>query len=238
MNEERVLIVEDDPDIASIEQDYLEFNGYASDICVDGNAAVTMALEGTYDLILLDVMLPGLDGFQICKKLRETLDIPILMVTARREDIDQIRGLGLGADDYIEKPFSPSILIAKVKSQLNRYKRLKGEQEAHVEEITIGAITLNSKTHQVFVNGVEKRLKNKEFQLLEFLMKNVDAVFSRDYLYTKIWGLDALGDTATVAVHINRLREIIEEDPSAPIYIVTIWGAGYKFKSPDITPTP
>lgn len=233
MNEDRILIIEDDVDITSIEQDYLEFNGFKADIANTGTEGLNKALTGDYDLILLDLMLPGIDGFQICKKLRETMDVPILMVTARREDVDQIRGLGLGADDYIEKPFSPSVLIAKVKSQLSRYKRLKGSHLDTSGEITWGGITLNSKTHQVFVNGEERKLKNKEFQLLEFLMYNHDTVFSREHLYTKIWGLDAIGDTATVAVHVNRLRDIIEEDSSNPEYIITVWGAGYKFKTPD-----
>lgn len=233
MTDEKILIIEDDVDITSIEQDYLEFNGYKADIATNGTDGLNKALSGEYSLILLDIMLPGIDGFQICKKLRETMDVPILMVTARREDVDQIRGLGLGADDYIEKPFSPSVLIAKVKSQLARYKRLKGECSDNGGEITWGGITLNSKTHQVFVSGEEKKLKNKEFQLLEFLMHNHDTVFSREHLYTKIWGLDAIGDTATVAVHVNRLREIIETDSSNPQYILTVWGAGYKFKTPD-----
>lgn len=233
MNQDMILIIEDDSAIAAIEQDYLEFNGFKADIASTGPEGLDMALKGTYNLILLDVMLPGMDGFQICKKLRETMDIPILMVTARREDVDQIRGLGLGADDYIEKPFSPSVLIAKVRSQLTRYKRLKGDTEESSGIIEWGAITLNSKTHQVFVNGDERKLKNKEFQLLEFLMLNPNAVFSREHLYTKIWGLDAIGDTATVAVHVNRLREIIEEDSTNPQYILTVWGAGYKFKAPE-----
>ncbi len=233
MEQERILIIEDDSSIASIEQDYLEFNGFQADIATTGPDGIEMAESGSYGLILLDIMLPGMDGFAICKKLRETLDIPILMVTARREDIDQIRGLGIGADDYIEKPFSPSVLIAKVRSHLARYKRLKGLDESASAIHKYKDISLNSKTHQVFVKGVEKKLKNKEFQLLEFLMMNPNVVFSREHLYTKIWGLDAIGDTATVAVHVNRLRDIIEEDSSNAQYIVTVWGAGYKFKAPE-----
>ena len=232
MPEEHILIIEDDASIASIEQDYLEFNGYRVSVASTGPKGLEMALTGEYQLILLDIMLPGMDGFQICKELRQTLDIPIIMVTARREDIDQIRALGLGADAYIEKPFSPSVLVAKVKSQITRYKRLTGTSDDGIGITEIGNIKLNSITHQVFVNGEEKKLKNKEFQLLEFLMNNPDAVFSREVLYTKIWGLDAIGDTATVAVHINRLREVIETNQATPEYIITVWGAGYKFKTP------
>ncbi len=232
MSEGNVLIVEDDAAIAEIEKDYLEFNGFDSAIATTGTEGLKMAQTGQFHVILLDVMLPEMDGFQVCKKLRETMDLPIIMVTARREDEDIIRGLGLGADDYIQKPFSPSVLIAKVKSQLARYKRLKGDLSNPTGIITIGDITLNTKTHQLFVNGEEKKLKNKEFQLLEFFMTNPDTVFSREHLYTKIWGLEAIGDTATVAVHVNRLREVVEEDSSNPIYIVTVWGAGYKLVTP------
>lgn len=233
MTNETILIIEDDGDIAAIEQDYLEFNGFSSEVATTGPEGLEKGLSGNYSLILLDVMLPGMDGFQICKKLRETTDIPIVMVTARQEDVDQIRGLGLGADDYIQKPFSPSVLIAKIKSQLSRYKRLKGDTVGNNGIIEIDNILLNSKTHQIFVDGEEKKVKNKEFQLLEFLMSNPNVVFSRDHLYTKIWGLDAIGDTATVAVHVNRLRDIIETNSAEPVHIQTVWGAGYKFVATD-----
>ena len=225
----RILIVEDDDDIASIEKDYLEVSGYQVTVEENGTAGLTEALTGDYDLILLDVMLPGMDGFQIVRKLRDKVDIPIMMVTAKRTDIDKIRGLGFGADDYIEKPFSPGVLVAKVKSQLAQYERLKGKPEDR-KRITISGITLESDTHRIWVRGEEKVLPNKEFQLLEFLMVHADVVFSRESLYTRIWGMDSLGNTSTVPVHINRLREAVEEDPSNPKYILTIWGVGYKFK--------
>lgn len=225
----RILIVEDDDDIASIERDYLEVGGYEVKVEENGTAGLTEALTGEYDLILLDIMLPGMDGFQIVRKLRDKIDIPIMMVTARRSDIDKIRGLGFGADDYIEKPFSPGVLVARVKSQLARYERLKGTGERR-KKISIGGITLEPDTHRIFVRGEEKVLPNKEFQLLEFLMVHVDVVFSRESLYTRIWGMDSLGNTSTVPVHINRLREAVEEDPSNPKHILTIWGVGYKFK--------
>lgn len=225
----RILIVEDDDDIASIERDYLEVGGYEVKVEENGTAGLTEALTGEYDLILLDIMLPGMDGFQIVRKLRDKIDIPIMMVTVRRSDIDKIRGLGFGADDYIEKPFSPGVLVARVKSQLAQYERLKGTGERR-KEISIGGITLEPDTHRIFVRGMEKVLPNKEFQLLEFLMVHADVVFSRESLYTRIWGMDSLGNTSTVPVHINRLREAVEEDPSDPKHILTIWGVGYKFK--------
>ena len=225
----RILIVEDDDDIASIEKDYLEVSGYQLTVEENGTAGLTEALTGDYDLILLDVMLPGMDGFQIVRKLRDKVDIPIMMVTAKRTDIDKIRGLGFGADDYIEKPFSPGVLVAKVKSQLAQYERLKGKPEDR-KRITISGITLESDTHRIWVRGEEKVLPNKEFQLLEFLMVHADVVYSRETLYTRIWGMDSLGNTATVPVHINRLREAVEEDPANPRHILTIWGVGYKFK--------
>lgn len=225
---QKILIVEDDRAIAEIERDYLELEGFGVEIAQDGPEGLSRGLEGGFDLILLDLMLPGMDGFLVCQKLRQTLDIPIVMVTARREDIDKIRGLGLGADDYVEKPFSPGVLVARVKAHLAQYQRLK-EKKAPAE-ITLGAVRLNTDTHRVFVEGQEVSLKNKEYELLLFLMLHVDMVFDRETLYEKVWGLDAMGDNATVAVHINRLREKIERDPAKPQYIETVWGAGYRFR--------
>ena len=226
---EKILIIEDDEAIAAIERDYLEIDGFSVEIAPDGVTGLNKGLGGGFDLILLDLMLPGLDGFTVCRKLREQLDIPILMVTARQEDIDKIRGLGLGADDYIEKPFSPSVLVARVKANLAQYRRLSGKRQAP-SEITLGGIRLNTGTHRVFVDGKEIELKNKEYELLLFLMLNVDLVFDRETLYERVWGMDAMGDNATVAVHINRLREKIEKNPAKPRYIETVWGAGYRFR--------
>lgn len=226
---EKILIIEDDAAIAEIERDYLEIDGFSVEIASDGLTGLNRGLSGEFGLILLDLMLPGLDGFTLCRKLREKLDIPILMVTARREDIDKIRGLGLGADDYIEKPFSPSVLVARVKANLCQYRRLAGGGR-NASEIALGGIRLNTGTHRVFVNDREVELKNKEYELLLFLMLNVDMVFDRETLYEKVWGLDAMGDNATVAVHINRLREKIEENPAKPRHIETVWGAGYRFR--------
>lgn len=225
----KILLIEDDAAIAAIERDYLEIEGFEVEIASDGRVGLERGLNGSFDLILLDLMLPGMDGFAVCRKLREKIKIPILMVTARQEDIDKIRGLGLGADDYIEKPFSPSVLVARVKANLAQYERILGVEKTPAE-IALGGIRLNTGTHRVFVEGREVELKNKEYELLLFLMLNVELVFDRETLYEKVWGLEAMGDNATVAVHINRLREKLEKDPSKPRYIETVWGAGYRFR--------
>ncbi len=228
---EKILIIEDDAAIAAIERDYLAIDHFDVEIATDGRSGMERALQGNFDLILLDLMLPGIDGFTICRRLRETLDIPILMVTARHEDIDKIRGLGLGADDYIEKPFSPSVLVARVKAHLAQYARLKKTDKNTTMPITIGSIHINTQTRRVYINDTEIELKNKEYELLLFMALNMDVVFNRETLYERIWGMDAMGDNATVAVHINRLRDKIEEDPSNPRYIQTVRGAGYRLKA-------
>lgn len=227
----KILIIEDDIAIAEIERDYLEINGFEATIETDGISGLNTALKGGFQLVLLDLMLPKIDGFTVCRSLREYLDIPILMVTAKKEDIDKIRGLGLGADDYIVKPFSPGELVARVQAHIATYNRLKdGIREIQLE-ITVGAIRINPKSHRVFVKEKEISLKNKEYELLLFLVTNADMVFDKETLYERIWGMDAVGDNATVAVHINRLREKIEDDPSNPHYIETVWGAGYRFRA-------
>ena len=225
---DKILIIEDDLDIAAIERDYLLAADFDAEIAEDGNKGLSLGLSGAYSLILLDLMLPGIDGFALCRRLREKLDIPILMVTARREDMDKIRGLGLGADDYIEKPFSPGVLVARVKAHLAQYGRLSGKRQNRAE-ITAGSIKINTETRRVYVGEREIELKNKEYEMLLFLVLNEEIVFSKEKLYEKIWGMEAIGDNATVAVHINRLREKIEDDPAAPRYIQTVWGAGYRF---------
>ncbi len=227
----KILIIEDDLAIAEIERDYLEINGFAVQIETNGVSGMNTALRGNFQLILLDLMLPQIDGFTVCRKLREQLDIPILMVTAKKEDIDKIRGLGIGADDYIVKPFSPGELVARVQAHIATYHRLKCDVQEPQPEITVGAVRINPKSHRVFIRDKEINLKNKEYELLLFLVTNADMVFDKETLYEKIWGMDAVGDNATVAVHINRLREKIEDDPSNPQYIETVWGAGYRFKA-------
>lgn len=225
-----ILIIEDDRDIAEVERDYLTINGFKADITDNGITGIDMVKQNDYDLVLLDLMLPGLDGFSVCKKLREITDIPILMVTARKEDIDKIRGLGLGADDYIEKPFSPNVLVARVKANLAQYDRLKKNDEKKESIIEIGDYKINTSSHRVYKSETEIELKNKEYELFLFLVMNADIVFDKETLYERLWGLEAFGDTATVAVHINRLREKLEDDPSKPKHIQTVWGAGYRFK--------
>lgn len=222
-----ILIVEDDKDIAFIERDYLELAGYQVKIITDGNEGLHEALSQKYDLLLLDLMLPGTDGFTICKAIRQQIDIPILMVTARSEDVDKIRGLGYGADDYIEKPFSPSVLAAKVKAHLAQYDRLKPAADTQ-DIITCGPFLLDKSKRIITKNGEELSLKNKEYELLAFLICHPAQVFSREDLYEMIWGLESMGDNITVAVHVNRLREKIEDNPSDPKLLQTVWGVGYR----------
>lgn len=227
----RILVIEDDISIAEIEKDYLQINGFEVQIELDGERGLAAALAGGYSLILLDLMLPGVDGFEICRRIRNVVDIPILMVTAKIEDVDKIRGLGIGADDYIAKPFSPNELVARVKANIAQYERLKATNTpAEGRELRVGSLTIHTGTRRVLANGKEIELKNKEYELLLFLVTNADIVFSRDTLYERIWGMDAYGDSKTVAVHINRLREKLEVDPSNPQRIQTVWGAGYRFK--------
>lgn len=224
----KILIIEDDADIAAIEKDYLELSGYQVSVCTDGTSGLSAALEQPFDLLLLDLMLPEMDGFTICRKVREVKDIPILMVTALGKDVDKIRGLGYGADDYIEKPFSPSVLVARVKAHLAQYRRLKPSPAAESTVLTVGPLAADTACHRITKNGAEVPLKNKEYELLLFLMRHPGQVFSREDLYEMIWGLESLGDNITVAVHMNRLREKLEDDPAHPKLLQTVWGVGYR----------
>lgn len=228
----RILIIEDNKEITELERDYLEANDFEVDIAEDGVTGLEKALADEYNLILLDIMLPRMDGFQVCREIRAQKDVPILMVSAKREDIDKIRGLGLGADDYISKPFSPSELVARVKAHISRYERLTSRAGAGPKDedvLKVGELEIHLKKHRVFSQGKEAFLTNREFELLAFLAKHPGIVFSRERIFDRVWGLDAAGDTATVMVHINRIREKIEPDPTQPIYIETVWGAGYRF---------
>ena len=230
MPDKKVLIIEDDKEIAAIERDFLEINGFEVHIEKDGLKGQEQALTGNFSLILLDLMLPGKDGMAICREIRNKIDIPILMVTARMEDNEKIRGLGFGADDYITKPFSPTELVARVKSHIARYERLtrNSGQMQKQDEIDFGWLRINKDTHRIFVNDVEISFTHKEYELLYFLASNPDMVFSKEQIYDKIWGEDTYGDIKTVAVHINRLREKIEKSPTKPTHIQTVWGAGYR----------
>lgn len=231
-----VLIVEDDREIAAIEKDYLEINNIEAEIASDGNIALEMMKAKQFDLLLLDVMMPNKDGFQLCKEIRNTCDVPILMVTAKTDSVDRIRGLGFGADDYISKPFDPVELVARVKSHLARYDRLtSGNKEKEIydvdpdEVIVVDDLHIMKKGYKVYVRGEEVKFTSREFELLLFLASNPNIVFSKEKLFEKIWGYDFIGDNATVTVYINRIRTKIEKDSSNPQYIDTVWGAGYRF---------
>ena len=228
---DKILIIEDDVAIAEIQRDFLEISGYEVTLRTDGIKGMEEALTGQYNLILLDLMLPGMDGYEVCKRIRDKINVPILMVTARIEDVDKVRGLGLGADDYISKPFSPTELVARVKANLAQYERLMSASGGNekTQEIDVGSLRLNLQTRKVYVGDKEIELKNKEYELLLFLISNPNHVFSKEHLYERIWGMDAFGDLKTVAVHINRIREKIEKDPQNPEYVQTVWGAGYRF---------
>ena len=224
-----ILIIEDEPSIADLQRDYLEIHGFSVDIQPDGELGLKQALKGDYDLVILDVMLPRMDGFDICRRIRAEKDIPILFVSAIKEEIDKIRALGLGGDDYIIKPFSPGELVARVKAHLARYERLRGNREALKDAILIRGLRIDKASRRVYVNEKEVLLTTKEFDLLTFLAMHPNRVFNKEQLFEQNWGYDSAGDISTVTVHIRKLREKIEMDPSNPQYIETIWGAGYRF---------
>lgn len=226
----RILIVEDEVAIADLEKDYLELSGFEVEIENDGTKGLERALHEEFDLFILDLMLPGVDGFEICKKIRETKNTPILMVSAKKDDIDKIRGLGLGADDYVTKPFSPSELVARVKAHLARYERLIGSNMPQNDIIEIRGIKIDKTARRVWVNGEEKQFTTKEFDLLTFLAENPNHVFTKEELFRKVWDMESIGDIATVTVHIKKIREKIEMNTNKPQYIETIWGVGYRFK--------
>lgn len=227
---QHILIIEDDVNIAELERDYLQLNGYRVDMEHDGSQGLKKALAGIYDVIIVDLMLPNKGGYEIIKEVRKKYEVPILVVSAKSEDIDKIRGLGYGADDYLTKPFSPAELVARIKSHLQRYQRLMGKNTCP-EVLVCRGLEINTASHKVFINGKEVQLTTKEYELLLFLASNSNIVFSKEQLFNAIWGEDCLGDTATVAVHLQKIRKKIEKDPSAPEYIETIWGTGYRFNS-------
>lgn len=226
----RILIVEDEVAIADLEKDYLELSGFEVEVENDGTSGLARALAEDFDLFILDLMLPGIDGFEICKRIREKKNTPILMVSAKKDDIDKIRGLGLGADDYVTKPFSPSELVARVKAHLARYGRLIGSATHENDIVEIRGIKIDKTARRVWVNGEEKQFTTKEFDLLTFLAENPNHVFTKEELFKEIWNMDSVGDIATVTVHIKKIREKIEMNTAKPQYIETIWGVGYRFK--------
>ena len=226
----RILIVEDEVAIADLEKDYLELSGVEVEIENDGKSGLNRALSEDFDLFILDLMLPEVDGFEICRQIREHKNTPILMVSAKKDDIDKIRGLGLGADDYVTKPFSPSELVARVKAHLARYERLIGSNIVENDIVEIRGIRIDKTARRVWVNGEEKQFTTKEFDLLTFLAENPNHVFTKEELFREIWDMESIGDIATVTVHIKKIREKIEMNTNKPQYIETIWGVGYRFK--------
>lgn len=229
----KILIVEDDHLIAEIERDYLEINGYEVEIALEGREGLRLAKEKDYDLLILDLMLPGISGFEICREIRKEKEVAIIMVTAKKEDIDKIRGLGLGADDYVVKPFSPAELVARVKAHISIHERLLkaakgGDSEG--EDIVYRNLRICPLSRRVYINEREIVLTNKEYELLLFLAENPNVVFSKETLFDRIWGMEAMGDSATVTVHINRLRDKMDADEKDESYIETVWGAGYRFQ--------
>ncbi|MBQ5445559.1 MAG: response regulator transcription factor [Lachnospiraceae bacterium] len=226
----KILTIEDDISIAELEKDYLEIAGFEVEIENSGETGLLLALEKEFDLILLDIMLPGVDGFEICRQIREKKNTPVLMVSAKKEEIDKIRGLGLGADDYITKPFSPSELVARVKAHLKRYERLVNTQTPQNDIVEIRGLKIDKTARRVFLNGEEKIFTTKEFDLLTFLAEHPNRVYTKDELFKEIWDMESVGDIATVTVHIKKIREKIEFSTSKPQYIETIWGVGYRFK--------
>lgn len=226
----KILIIEDDYSIAELQRDYLEAEGFQVDIEDDGEKGLSKALNDSHDLYILDLMLPHTNGFEICRQIRKYKDVPVIFVSARKDDVDKIRSFGLGADDYLVKPFSPSELVARVKGHLARYEQLIGKQVTRKNKIIVGNIHIDVDNRQVTIHNKQIALTSKEFDLLLFLVHNPNHVFSKNELFEKIWGIDAIGDVSTVTVHIRKLREKIETDSSNPQHIETIWGAGYRFK--------
>ena len=226
----KVVIIEDEVAIADLEKDYLELSGFEVEIENDGLVGLKRALEEDFDMFILDLMLPGIDGFEICRQIREEKNTPILMVSAKKDDIDKIRGLGLGADDYITKPFSPSEMVARVKAHLARYERLIASNTPENDMVEIRGIRIDKTARRVWINGEEKQFTTKEFDLLTFLAENSNHVFTKEELFREIWDMESVGDIATVTVHIKKIREKIEMNTNKPQYIETIWGVGYRFK--------
>ena len=226
----KILIIEDESTIAELEKDYLELAGFEVEVACDGKSGLEQAICKDYDLIILDLMLPEIDGFEICRQVRAEKNTPIIMVSAKKDDIDKIRGLGLGADDYMTKPFSPSELVARVKAHMARYERLVGSVVEENKIIEIRGIKIDTTARRVWIHGEEKTFTTKEFDLLTFLASHPNHVYTKDELFSEIWDMESIGDIATVTVHIKKIREKIEFDTSKPQYIETIWGVGYRFK--------
>ncbi len=224
----RILIIEDDMSIAELERDYLEVNGFECDIAADGDTGLEMALKNDYALLVVDIMLPKRDGFSLCTAVRKQKETPIIFLSAKSEDIDKVRGLGLGADDYMTKPFSPSELVARVKAHINRYNKLIGAEAKKSNVIEVRGLKIDRDSRRVYLNDKEIIMPVKEYELLLFLAENPNIVFNKEVLFDRIWGMDAMGDASTVTVHIQRIRDKIDKGGKNK-FIETVWGAGYRF---------
>jgi len=224
----RILIIEDDKSISELQKDYLEMSGYEVVCAFDGNSGLEYIKNEDFDLIILDLMLPKKDGFDILREISDTKQIPILIVSAKSDEIFKIKGLNLGADDYITKPFGMGELVARVNSHIKTYERFKNSSKRKL--ITVGALSINKEDRRVYIDDNEVFLTQKEFDLLLFLVENPNRVFSKEELFERVWGYDSLSDASTITVHIARIREKIETNPEGRTFIETVWGAGYRFK--------
>ena len=230
----RLLIIEDEIAIAELEKDYLEMNNYTVEVATNGKEGLKKALSEDFDLLILDLMIPEVDGATICREVRKEKDIPIIIVSAKKEEWDKVQLLGIGADDYMTKPFSPSELVARVKAHLARYNRLvssSSHKPVGNDTIEVNGLKIDKLARRVFLEGEEKPITGKEYDLLLYLAENPNRVFGKEDLFREIWKAEPAGtDIATVTVHIKKIREKIEKDSSHPLYIETLWGVGYRFK--------
>lgn len=224
----RILIIEDDKSISELQKDYLEMSGYEVVCAFDGNSGFECIKNEDFDLIILDLMLPKRDGFDILREISNTKQIPVLIVSAKSDEIFKIKGLNLGADDYITKPFGMGELVARVNSHIKTYERFKHSPKKKM--LTVGALSINKQDRRVYIDDDEVFLTHKEFDLLLFLVENPNRVFSKEELFERVWGYDSLSDASTITVHIARIREKIEANPEGRTFIETVWGAGYRFK--------
>ena len=227
----RILVVDDEPEIADLVEVYLKSEGCTVFKCGTGTEALAVVRNQALDLAILDVMLPDISGFTLCGEIRKEHHFPVLMLTAKAEDMDKITGLTIGADDYMTKPFSPSELVARVKGHIQRYQRLVGSREKPRPEILkVRGLEIDRESRRVWVNGKEVNMTSKEYDLLLFLAEHPDTVFSKDRLFDHVWGMDAYGDVSTITVHIKHIRDKIELNPDRTQYIETVWGVGYRFR--------
>lgn len=228
---DKILIIEDDEDLCNLIRDYLKIEGFEAVTCNDGLEGMKAAKEGGFSLIILDIMLPNIDGMTICRKLRESSHVPIIMASAKSGDTDKILSLGMGADDYITKPFSPMELVARVKAHLRRQSYLSTEEKTQDNVLVFGELAVYPDSYKVTLNGEEVKLTSREFQVLQYLITNSGKVFSKQQLYDNIWGFSEFIDDNTMAVYVKKLREKLGDIGKRSIK--TVWGAGYKWEYKD-----